>query len=85
MTFVFAEDCRAPIFEEERSLGDTVTIDIESRTLNVDLSADEIEDRLRGWTDPVPRYATGVMAKYAALVSSASEGAVTDAKLAKEE
>src|SRR3712207_4155841 len=64
--------------------GDTVTIDIESRTLNVDLSADEIEDRLRGWTDPVPRYATGVMAKYAALVSSASKGAVTDAKLGTE-
>jgi dihydroxy-acid dehydratase len=57
--------------------GDTVTFDIESRTLNVDLSAEEIEERLRGWTDPVPRYATGVMAKYAALVSSASEGAVT--------
>jgi dihydroxy-acid dehydratase len=61
--------------------GDTVTFDIESRTLNVDLSAEEIEERLRGWTDPVPRYATGVMAKYAALVSSASEGAVTDTKL----
>jgi dihydroxy-acid dehydratase len=57
--------------------GDTVTFDIENRTLIVDLSADEIEERLRGWTDPVPRYATGVMAKYAALVSSASEGAVT--------
>ncbi|MDQ5830577.1 MAG: dihydroxy-acid dehydratase, partial [Actinomycetota bacterium] len=38
--------------------GDTVTFDIESRTLNVDLSAEEIEERLRGWTDPVPRYAT---------------------------
>jgi len=57
--------------------GDTVTFDVTSRTLDVDLTADEIEDRLRGWTDPVPRYATGVMAKYAALVSSASEGAVT--------
>ncbi len=57
--------------------GDTVTFDIESRTLNVDVSADELEERLRGWTDPVPRYSTGVMAKYAALVSSASEGAVT--------
>jgi dihydroxy-acid dehydratase len=57
--------------------GDTVAFDIESRTLNVDLSAEEIEERLQGWTDPVPRYATGVMAKYAALVSSASEGAVT--------
>jgi dihydroxy-acid dehydratase len=64
--------------------GDTVTFDIESRTLNVDLSSEEIEERLQGWTDPVPRYATGVMAKYAALVSSASEGAVTDTKLGTE-
>jgi dihydroxy-acid dehydratase len=64
--------------------GDTVTFDIESRTLNVDLSSEEIEERLEGWTDPVPRYATGVMAKYAALVSSASEGAVTDTKLGTE-
>jgi dihydroxy-acid dehydratase len=64
--------------------GDTVTFDIESRILNVDLSSEEIEGRLQGWTDPVPRYATGVMAKYAALVSSASEGAVTDTKLGTE-
>ncbi len=57
--------------------GDTITFDIEGRTLNVDLSDEEIESRLEGWTDPLPRYETGVMAKYAALVSSASEGAVT--------
>ncbi len=57
--------------------GDTVTFDIPGRTLNVDLSDKEIEDRLRPWTEPVPRYSTGVMAKYAAQVSSSSEGAVT--------
>ena len=61
--------------------GDTITFDIESRTLNVDLTPEEVESRLREWTEPEPRYATGVMAKYAALVSSASEGAVTDARL----
>src|ERR687893_672360 len=61
--------------------GDTVTFDIESRTLDVDLTPEEIESRLEEWTEPEPRYATGVMAKYAALVTSASEGAVTDARL----
>ncbi len=57
--------------------GDRVTFNIESRTLNMALSSEEIEERLKGWTDPQPRYQTGVFAKYAALVSSASEGAVT--------
>jgi len=61
--------------------GDTITFDVESRTLNVDLAPEEVESRLREWTEPEPRYATGVMAKYAALVTSASEGAVTDARL----
>ena len=62
--------------------GDTVTFDIENRTLGVDLSAGELEARLAQWSEPEPRFATGVMAKYAALVSSASEGAVTDPGLA---
>jgi len=62
--------------------GDTVTFDVENRTLSVDLPAGELEARLREWREPEPRYATGVMAKYAALVSSASEGAVTDPGLA---
>ena len=43
----------------------------------MELSDDEIAARRRDWTAPPPRYATGVLAKYAALVSSASEGAVT--------
>jgi dihydroxy-acid dehydratase len=62
--------------------GDTVTFDIENRTLSVDLPEGELEARLAQWREPEPRYATGVMAKYAALVSSASEGAVTDPGLA---
>jgi dihydroxy-acid dehydratase len=62
--------------------GDTVTFDVENRTLDVDLSADELEARLQDWKEPEPRYSTGVMAKYAALVSSAAEGAVTDPGLA---
>jgi dihydroxy-acid dehydratase len=64
--------------------GDTITIDIENRTLSVDLPEGELGARLREWREPEPRYATGVMAKYAALVSSASEGAVTDPKLGTE-
>jgi len=62
--------------------GDTVTFDVENRTLSVDFPAEELEARLREWREPEPRYSTGVMAKYAALVSSASEGAVTDPGLA---
>ncbi len=57
--------------------GDTVVIDVESRELRVELSDDEIAARLTDWAPPPPRYEGGVLAKYAALVSSASEGAVT--------
>ncbi|MDP8946886.1 MAG: dihydroxy-acid dehydratase [Actinomycetota bacterium] len=57
--------------------GDTVTFDVENRKLEVALSDAEIEDRLKDWEDAQPRYESGVFAKYAALVSSASEGAVT--------
>lgn len=57
--------------------GDTITLDLESRTLSVALSDDEIEARLAEWKEPEPRYKTGVFAKYAALVGSASLGAVT--------
>src|SRR5581483_7773346 len=57
--------------------GETVTIDVESGELRVDLSDDELAERLRHWRPPPPRYDDGVLAKYAALVSSPSEGAVT--------
>jgi dihydroxy-acid dehydratase len=57
--------------------GDMVVFDIERRELNVELSQEEIAARLADWTQPAPRYAGGVFAKYAALVQTASEGAVT--------
>jgi len=57
--------------------GDTIVLDVEKRELNVELTDDEIAERMRGWTPPPPNYTTGVLAKYAALVSSASEGAIT--------
>jgi dihydroxy-acid dehydratase len=57
--------------------GDTIVVDIKKRRLDVDLSAAEIKKRLKAVKRPKVRYTTGVMAKYARLVSSASEGAVT--------
>ena len=53
------------------------TLDVEARELRVELSDDEIAARLADWSPPPPRYTRGVLAKYASLVSSASEGAVT--------
>ena len=61
--------------------GDTVVLDVEKRELNVELTDDEIAERMRGWTPPPPNYTTGVLAKYAALVQSASEGAITKPEL----
>lgn len=61
--------------------GDTITIDAQSRSLHLHLSEAEIQTRLARWQRPAPRYTRGVLAKYAALVSSASEGAVTDWQL----
>jgi len=56
--------------------GDIVTIDVDARELRVELADDELAARLAGWSSPPHRYASGVFARYAALVSSASEGAV---------
>ncbi len=57
--------------------GDIVVFDIKRRRLDVELPAAEIKKRLAAWKPPKPRYTTGVMAKYACLVGSASEGAGT--------
>jgi dihydroxy-acid dehydratase len=56
--------------------GDTIELDVEARELRVLLSDDELAARLAAVVQPEPRYSTGVFARYAALVSSASEGAV---------
>lgn len=58
--------------------GDKITIDAEKRQVNVDLSESELKRRAKNWKPPKARYKRGVLAKYARLVSSASEGAVTD-------
>jgi dihydroxy-acid dehydratase len=57
--------------------GDTIVFDIPNRQLRVELSDDEIQKRMADWKAPAPKFATGVMFKYAKLVSSASLGAVT--------
>ncbi|GAB4214815.1 MAG: dihydroxy-acid dehydratase [Roseiflexaceae bacterium] len=56
--------------------GDEIEIDLEKRVVNVLLDDETIRARLAEWQAPAPRYTTGVMARYAALVSSAAEGAV---------
>ena len=60
--------------------GDTITIDIEKRKLTLEISDAEMKLRLAAFKQPAPRYEnSSVMAKYARLVGSASEGAVTTA------
>jgi dihydroxy-acid dehydratase len=61
--------------------GDPITIDGISHKLTLDLPKKEIDARLTKWKKPKPRMTRGVLAKYAKLVSTASEGAVTDANL----
>jgi len=57
--------------------GDKITFDLPKRTLSVDLTDAEIQKRMANWKAPKPRYTHGVFAKYAALVSSSSLGAIT--------
>ena len=59
--------------------GDIVTLDVEANTIHVDVSDEELTRRRGEWVAPAPHYTTGVMAKYAASVTSASEGAITRA------
>jgi dihydroxy-acid dehydratase len=57
--------------------GDIIAIDVKSRTLNLEVSEQILQERAAGWRCPAPRYTSGVFAKYVKLVSSASQGAVT--------
>ena len=61
--------------------GDSITIDAPARLLQLNVPDEEIAARRQNWTPPAPRYTRGTLAKYAALVSSASVGAVTDLDL----
>jgi dihydroxy-acid dehydratase len=57
--------------------GDMIALNVAKRTLDVEVSETEIKTRMGAWKAPAPRYKTGVMAKYARMVSSASIGAIT--------
>jgi len=58
--------------------GDKITIDAETKELTLHLEDSVIAERMKNWQQPAPKYTRGVLAKYAKLVSSASNGAVTD-------
>ena len=57
--------------------GDTIVIDVPNRKIDVEIADNVLKQRLAEWRGPAPRYTTGVLAKYARLVSSAATGAVT--------
>jgi dihydroxy-acid dehydratase len=57
--------------------GDTIRFDINKRVIEVEISEDELRQRMAQWKPLPPRYPTGVFAKYGALVLSASQGAIT--------
>jgi dihydroxy-acid dehydratase len=59
--------------------GDSITIDAKKRLIQLNVSAKELAARRKKWKPPKPRYTTGLLAKYMKLVSTASQGAVTDA------
>ena len=60
--------------------GDTISVDVDRKELNLEVDDAVLAERRARWTPPAPRYTTGALAKYAALVSSASEGAVTNGR-----
>jgi dihydroxy-acid dehydratase len=57
--------------------GDPIGFDLRQRRLDIQVSSAELQERLRDWQAPAPKYATGVFAKYTARVTSAAQGAVT--------
>ncbi len=57
--------------------GDIISLDIKKRTIDLDIPQNVLQDRLRKWSTPEPKYRSGVFAKYVALVGSASQGALT--------
>jgi dihydroxy-acid dehydratase len=61
--------------------GDPIYLDIDKRVIDLEVPPEVLEQRRATWSAPPPRYRTGVMAKYAALVGSASEGAIMTAPL----
>ena len=63
--------------DRARRGGRHVSVDVDAKELNLEVDDDVLAERRARWTPPAPNYTTGALAKYAALVSSASEGAIT--------
>ncbi len=57
--------------------GDEISLDLKKRELNLNINKDEIEKRLKNYSNPEPRYKSGILNKYSKLVTGADEGAVT--------
>jgi dihydroxy-acid dehydratase len=57
--------------------GDIITINVENSSINIDLTPEQIAERMKSWTAPAPKYTSGVFNKYVKLVGSAAQGAVT--------
>ena len=64
----------------EKTAPELIRFDVRKQLLEVELTEEALRQRMSQWKPNQPRYATGVFAKYAALVSSASEGAITTPK-----
>ncbi len=60
--------------------GDEISIDIETNTINLNVSEDELNKRRQEWSPPKPNYTSGALAKFASLVGSAAQGAITTPK-----
>ena len=69
-----------PLLQQEpQDDGDRVVVDVDTRSIDVLVPAEELERRRAGWKLPPPRYTSGVLAKYARLAAGAERGAVTEA------
>ena len=66
---------------ENTKEGDSITMDAHQKLLQINVSDDELAQRKAKWVKPAPRYTRGVLAKFAAVASCASRGAVTDSDL----
>jgi dihydroxy-acid dehydratase len=58
--------------------GDSITVDADQLSLQLNVDEPELDKRRAAWSKPKPRYTTGILGKYARLVSTSSKGAVTD-------
>ena len=75
-SFMMGQQVTSPPTDQFIDEGDIIKIDIPKKTMNVDVSAEELEKRARAWKPRKPKITTGYLARYAAMVTSGSRGAV---------